>query len=130
VRFCAATPGNPHGASVELKCIDPSANPYLATAAFLGLALDGLAGNAPLPPEVTTDPAELSAADAERTATVRLPIDQDAALTALEGSALARRLLGDEIMEALVVVRRHEQGTYRAADLAVLAEKFRYTWSA
>lgn len=130
VRFCAATPGNPHGASVELKCIDPSANPYLATAAFLGLALDGLVGNAPLPPEVTTDPAGLTAADAERTATVRLPIDQDAALTALEGSALARRLLGDEIMEALVAVRRHEQGTYRGADPAVLAGKFRYTWSA
>ena len=33
VRLCAATPGNPQGASVEVKCIDPSANPYLATAA-------------------------------------------------------------------------------------------------
>ncbi len=27
VRFIAATPGNPHGANVELKIIDPSANP-------------------------------------------------------------------------------------------------------
>jgi glutamine synthetase len=130
VRFCAATPGNPHGASVELKCIDPSANPYLATAAFLGLAMDGLAANAPLPPEVTTDPAALTAADAARTATVRLPIDQAAALTALEGSALARRLLGEEIMEALGAVRRHERDTYGAADPEVLAERFRYTWSA
>ena len=130
VRLCADTMGNPHGASVELKCIDPSANPYLATAAFLGLALDGLAADAPLPPEVTTDPAALTAADAARTATVRLPIDQAAALTALEGSALARRLLGDELMEALCAVRRHEHDTYGAADPTELAEKFRYTWSA
>jgi glutamine synthetase len=130
VRFCAATPGNPHGASVELKCIDPSANPYLATATFLGLALEGLSSNASLPPEVTTNPAELTEAEAAGTATVRLPIDQAAALKALDGSALARRLLGEEIVEALSAVRRYESDTYGAADPAVLAEKFRYTWSA
>ena len=45
---CARTRrGNPHGANVELKCIDGSANPYLAAAAFLGLALDGIAADAP-----------------------------------------------------------------------------------
>jgi glutamine synthetase len=130
VRFCAATAGNPHGASVELKCIDPSANPYLATAAFLGLALEGMSGDASLPPEVATNPAELTAAEAARTATVRLPGDQPAALKALDGSALARRLLGEEIVEALSAVRQYEHDTYGAGDPAEVAEKFRYTWSA
>ncbi len=32
VRLIADTPGNPHGASVEVKCVDGSANPYLAAA--------------------------------------------------------------------------------------------------
>ncbi|MGH3585045.1 MAG: glutamine synthetase family protein, partial [Pseudonocardia sp.] len=88
VRFCAATPGNPHGASVELKCIDPSANPYLAAATFLGLAVEGLTTRAPLPHEVTVDPATLAPDDVARTATVRLPADQAAALAALEKSPL------------------------------------------
>lgn len=122
VRLCAATPGNPHGASVELKCIDPSANPYLATAALLGLAADGLARDADLPPEVTVNPVEC--ADA-----VRLPADQAATLAALDGSRLAERLLGAEIRTALSAVRHHEVETYAGADVAVLAERFRATWS-
>jgi glutamine synthetase len=130
VRLCAATSGNPHGASVELKCIDPSANPYLAAATFLGLALEGLAGGAPLPPEVTVAPAELTAEDAARTSTVRLPADQASALAALDASDLARRLLGEEILEALTAVRRHELATYGGQDLGAVAEKLRYAWSA
>ena len=125
VRLCAATPGNPHGASVELKCIDPSANPYLATAAFLGLAADGLSRDAALPPETTVDPAELTGARAA----VRLPEDQAAALATLESSPLAERLLGTEIRRALSAVRHHELDTYGQEGVAVLAERFRFTWS-
>ena len=60
VRFLHVGPGNPYGANVEVKVVDPSANPYLATAAILGLAVDGIARQAPLPAEVTVDPAALS----------------------------------------------------------------------
>ncbi len=125
VRLCAATPGNPYGASVELKCIDPSANPYLATATLLGLAADGMARGAVLPPEVTVDPAELTD---PRTA-VRLPVDQAAALAALDASALAQRLLGTEIHTALSAVRHHELDTHGEQDVAVLAERLRFAWS-
>jgi glutamine synthetase len=30
VRYCAANRGNPYGAHLEVKCIDPAANPYIA----------------------------------------------------------------------------------------------------
>jgi glutamine synthetase len=130
VRLCAATPGNPHGASVELKCIDPSANPYLATAAFLELALEGLADGAPLPPEVTVAPDSLTSEDVARTGAVRLPADQASALDVLEASDLARRLLGEEILEALTAVRRYEVDTYGGKDVEAVAEKLRYAWSA
>lgn len=128
VRLCAATPGNPHGASVELKCIDPSANPYLATATFLGLAGDGISRRAARPSEVTVNPAELPDGTA-----LRLPRDQAAALAALDASPLAARLLGSEICTALSAVRHHELDTYGRGsdrgDIAVLAERFRFTWS-
>jgi len=125
VRLCAATNGNPYGASVELKCIDPSANPYVATATFLGLAREGLDSRPSLPPEAMVNPAELTGPDAPP----RLPV-ADAALDALDGSALARRLLGAELLEAVGAVRRYEHKTFRDVNLTELAERFRYTWSA
>lgn len=122
VRLCAATPGAAHGASLEVKCVDPSANPYLALAVLLGLAHDGLTRKAALPPEVTTDPAGVAGI-------VPLPADQASALAALADSAVARRLLGEEILEALSAVRRHELDTYGEEDLANVTGLFRFAWS-
>ncbi|MFD2417134.1 glutamine synthetase family protein [Amycolatopsis pigmentata] len=122
VRLCAATPGAAHGASLEVKCGDPSANPYLAVAVLLGLAHDGLTREAALPPEITADPATVAGA-------LRLPVSQASALRALEESALARRLLGEEILEALLAVRRHELDSYGERDLATITELFRFAWS-
>lgn len=122
VRLVAATRGNPHGAHVELKCGDPSANVYLATATLLGLAADGVARGAELAAEVPVNPADEPSAE-------RLPATQAAALEALEGSATARALLGEEIVEALLAVRHHELRTYGALGTAELAERFRFAWS-
>ena len=66
VRFVKGGPGSPHGGNVEVKIVDPSANPYLASAAILGLALDGIQRKAALPPETTIDPAKLSDSERER----------------------------------------------------------------
>ena len=60
VRYLIGGPSNPRGANVEVKVIDPSANPYFATAAILGLALDGIERSLSLPPETTVDPAALT----------------------------------------------------------------------
>ena len=122
VRLVAATRGTPHGASVELKCADPSANVYLATAALLGLALDGIARGAQLPPEVTVNPAQDPAAE-------RLPEDQQAVLEALAGSGPAHRILGDEVMAALLAVRRHELDAYAGTGVGDLTDRFRFAWT-
>jgi glutamine synthetase len=126
VRFCAATAGNPHGASVELKSIDSSANPYLAAAALLGLALDGIARRLPLPPEVSVDPATLPQEDRDRLA---LATAQTAALDALASSALARSILGDSIVESTLAVRRYEHTTYGDADPESVAAAYRLAFS-
>lgn len=130
IRFCAATPGNPHGASVELKCVDPSANPYLAIAALLGSALAGIDDALPLPPEVPGDPAALGPEGLRAAGAAPLPTGQAEVLKALEASDAARELLGPDILEALLAVRRHELTTYGHAELAELTERFRYAWSA
>jgi glutamine synthetase len=122
VRLLAATRGNPHGANVEVKCGDPAANVYLATAAVLGLAVRGVARGAELPPEVRVDPSTDPSA-------VRLPVDQGAALDALAASALARDIVGDDILDATLAVRRHEQTTYGELPVPALADRFRFAWT-
>ncbi|OBF12701.1 glutamine synthetase [Mycobacterium sp. ACS4054] len=129
VRFIEGGPGNPRGGNVEVKIVDPSANPYLASAAILGLALDGINRQAPLPPEITVDPATLSDADRERDAIATLHRKQAEVIAALGGSELMRGILGDPAVDMVVAVRRLENERYGGLDAEQLADKFRMAWS-
>jgi glutamine synthetase len=129
VRFVKGGPGSPYGGNVEVKIVDPSANPYLASAAILGLALDGIKRTAPLPPETTIDPAKLSDSDRDRTGVVRLPEAQAEAIAALDNSELLRGILGDPAVDMVVAVRRLEQERYGDLGPEELANKFRMAWS-
>jgi glutamine synthetase len=129
LRFLLGGPSNPHGANVEVKVIDPSANPYFATAAILGLALDGIERELPLLPETTVDPATLTDKRREEAGIVLLPSSQAEAIDALDQSPLLRGILGDEAVDAVVAVRRYEQENYGGLSPDELAEKFRLAWS-
>lgn len=129
VRFIAGGAGNPLGGNVEIKIVDPSANPYLASATILGLALDGIQRQAALPREITVDPASLSDSDRERGGVVRLAEAQVAAIAALDGSQLLRRILGDPAVDMVVAVRNLEYERYGDLDPGQLADKFRMAWS-
>ncbi|WP_426302008.1 glutamine synthetase family protein [Arthrobacter sp. R-11] len=125
LRFVAATTGNPHGANVELKVVDPSANIYLAAAALLGSALNGIEEELSLPVEVPGNPAE--AADWPAAA---VNADQATVLGRLERSELAASILGPEIVEGVVAVRRHEAGKFAGKAPAEIAQALRFAWSA
>jgi len=129
VRYLIGGPSNPQGANVEVKVIDPSANPYYATAAILGLALDGIDRKLPLPPETTVDPAKLTDDQRKQAGIKLLASNQAEALDALDQSALIRGILGDESVDAVLAVRRYEQENYGALDPDALADKFRLAWS-
>lgn len=129
VRYLIGGPSNPQGANVEVKVIDPSANPYLATAAILGLALDGIERKLTLPPETTVDPARLTDEQRGQAGTRLLAAKQADALDTLDQSALMRGLLGDEVVDAVLAVRRYEQDTYGNLADEELTEKFRLAWS-
>jgi glutamine synthetase len=122
VRFLSGGPSNPYGANVEVKIVDPSANPYFASAAILGLALDGIDREAPLPDEVAVDPATVPG-------TVQLPDTQAEIIAALDDSTLMRKILGDPAVTMLVLVRRHEMEQYGDLSPDELAAKFRLAWS-
>ena len=123
VRFIAATAGSPHGANAELKLIDPSANPYLAAAAFLASALRGIDRGLDLPVEIPENPSQAAATPPP------LPIDQKSAIDALEHSVIAAELLTPDVVEALVAVRRYEQQTFGGRPPADITQALRLAWS-
>ena len=129
VRFIPATHGTPYGANAEVKIIDPSANPYLATAAILGLAIDGIENSATLPPEVTIDPQLLTETERRSFGAEQLSADQRDAIAALDHSSRMRTILGDSVIDALIAVRRYEQQNFADLNAVALADKFRSAWS-
>jgi glutamine synthetase len=129
VRFLIGGPSNPRGANVEVKVIDPSANPYFASAAILGLALDGIKRKLPLPPETTVDPADLTDDQRKQAGIKLLASSQGEALDKLDQSSLLRGILGDEPVDSVVAVRRYEQENFAELSPDELAEKFRLAWS-
>jgi glutamine synthetase len=129
VRFIEGGPGSAHGGNVEVKIVDPSANPYLASAAILGLALDGIQRKAELPPETTVDPAQLSESDRQRAGILRLTDAQADMIAALDNSELLRKILGDAAVDVVVAVRRLEHERYGDLGPEQLTEKFRMAWS-
>jgi len=115
VRVIAASAGTPSGANIEVKPIDASANPYLATALILGAALGGIERGATLAPEASDDAPVL-------------PTDTGEQLARLEHSAVANRVLGPELIEAITAVRRLEHDTWGARPVEEQVERFRFTW--
>ncbi|MFE4055182.1 glutamine synthetase [Streptomyces sp. NPDC059096] len=130
VRFLRDGPGNPHGANFEVKVIDPSANVYTASAAVLALALEGITTGAPLPAEVADDPVTPPDGRQGAAAPVAvLPHDIPAVIDLLDKSPLARRLVGDGIVDTTVVTRRHEQTHHAEKTPEERAELLRLAWS-
>lgn len=129
IRFVLGGPANPCGSNVEVKCVDPSANPYLATATILGLALDGIRDAATLPAEVDVDPAALSETDRDRLGIATLSSSQKNSVAALDGSRRLRAILGDPAVDATVAVRAFEHERYGHLSDEHLTERFRLAWS-
>lgn len=129
VRFVADGGSASGGANVEVKVVDPSANPYLGTAAILGLALNGIEHRTTLPPEVAVDPRELSDDERARAGVVVLSDRQADAIAALDASVVLREILGNPVVDATVAVRRYEDEHYGHCDAVELADKFRMAWS-
>ncbi len=129
VRLCAGRRGNLRGANVEVKCIDPSANPYVVNALLLGLARRALEEHVPLPAETTSDPGAMTDTQRAQAGIIRLESSQPSMLDMLERSTAAKEILGGALLEALLAVRRHEVEIARSSSIEELVERFRFTWS-
>jgi glutamine synthetase len=95
---------------VELRCPDPSCNPYLATAVMLAAGLDGIRRELPLPP---ASEENLYLLENQRTTTLTmLPASLEAALDALENDQVIRDALGPHVYERFINAKRAEWQDY------------------
>jgi glutamine synthetase len=92
-------PERGHGTRVELRVGDASANPYLLIAGMLAAGLDGI--------ERSLDP--------DSSPPMPLPRSLDAALIALEADSVLAEMLGAQLLEAIVAVKRRELERFNLA---------------
>ena len=101
----------PEGARVELRCADPSCNPYLAFAVMLATGLDGIRCNLPVP-DATEENLYLVEPQ-KRSRLEFLPESLNLALDELEKDEVVRRALGPHLLDRLVDAKRQEWDEYR-----------------
>lgn len=98
---------------VELRCPDPSCNPYLALAAILMAGLDGIENK--IQPPASTDKNIFQMTEAQRAAEGigALPGSLKEALDEMSSSELAKGALGDHIFEKYIEAKNGEWDEYR-----------------
>ena len=100
-------------ARIELRCCDPSCNPYLAFAVMLRAGLDGIFHKLPLPPAMDES---LFLRDENERSYLRsrlLPATLGEALDELREDTLVRETLGDSIYEGFIEAKTIEWTEYR-----------------
>ena len=100
-------------ARIELRCPDPSSNPYLALAVMLRAGLDGIQRKLPLPPAMDESLFLRDEEETQRHRTRLLPATLGEALEGLREDSLIRETLGDSIYEGFIEAKSIEWIEYR-----------------
>ncbi|MEA3332393.1 MAG: type I glutamate--ammonia ligase [Pseudomonadota bacterium] len=103
------------GTRVEVRCPDPTCNPYLAFAMMLNCGLDGIKNNLETPPSVNVNIFDMTPAEKDAAGIDSMPASLEEALDAFEGNEIARETLGEHIFEKYVAHKRAEWDKYRTA---------------
>ncbi|MYE28053.1 MAG: type I glutamate--ammonia ligase [Chloroflexi bacterium] len=110
IRVPSTAPGKDYHTRLELRCPDPTANPYLAMAVMLQAGLDGILHKMPL-----ADPMEetLMGGIPERMRQIEvLPHSLDEALDALSNDDVILSALGPYVSDRYIAAKRQECDEY------------------
>jgi len=103
------------GTRTEVRCPDPTCNPYLAFAMMLCSGLDGIKNNLPTPPATNADIFEMSAAEKVEAGIASLPANLYEALQELKVNPIAKEALGAHILEKYLEGKEKEWDSFRTA---------------
>ena len=101
------------GTRVELRCPDPTCNPYLEMALCLAAGLDGIKKNMTPPDPVDYNVFELTPAELKREGIDCLPGSLIEAVYEAEADAFIRETIGDHAFDAYIEGKKNEWDEYR-----------------
>ncbi len=113
IRIPRYSPGRENSTRAELRCPDPSCNPYLAFAVMLAAGLDGIERELEPPPPVNEDVYDFTEDDLRERAIGMLPGTLGEALQRLAEDEVVREALGDHVYRAFVRAKQAEWDDYR-----------------
>jgi glutamine synthetase len=113
IRVPQVQPGRPGSTRLELRCPDPSCNPYLAFAVMLRAGLDGIERGLEPAPISNEDLYHLDDAERRTRGLDMLPGSLGEALKELERDALLRDALGEHIYHRFIEAKTLEWDEYR-----------------
>lgn len=114
IRIPRYTPGKDKAVRAELRCPDPSSNPYLAFSVMIAAALDGIDREV-LPPKPlnNVNVYHLSAEERKKMKIDSLPGSLPEALAELEKDKVIRSALGETAYEAFFTAKQAEWDDFR-----------------
>ena len=103
------------GTRTEVRCPDPTCNPYLAFAMMLKSGLDGVANKLPAPDSVDQDIFKMTEAEKEAVGIESLPANLKEAIDAFKVNPIAQDALGEHIFTKYIEGKEKEWDDYRTA---------------
>jgi len=97
----------------EIRCPDPTCNPYLALAMMLNSGLDGVKNKLTPPPSVDKDIFEMNAGEMADEGITVLPASLEEAIEELKNNPIAKATLGEHIFEKYIEAKTKEWDAYR-----------------
>jgi glutamine synthetase len=113
VRVPVYHPGKEQATRAELRCPDPSCNPYLTFAAMLHAGLEGIEKGYELPEPMERNLYDLTPDERAKAGIEQLPETLGEAIELLAESELVKKALGDHIFPRYVDLKREEWEEYR-----------------
>jgi glutamine synthetase len=113
IRVPAIRAGNVNATRIELRCPDPSCNPYLAFAAMLAAGMDGIINELPLEDPVEENLYHFTDEDLKRRNIPMLPATLGEAIQAMSEDQVVRESLGEHVFERLVEAQTAEWDAFR-----------------
>jgi glutamine synthetase len=113
IRIPQISKGSLNSVRIELRCPDPSSNPYLAFAAMLAAGMDGVDRKLAPPEPVEENLYHLDPAKLESRKIRQLPGTLREALDELSRDEVIRDALGDHVLERFIEAKTEEWDEYR-----------------
>ncbi len=113
IRVPQVTPDRPESTRLELRCPDPSCNPYLAFAVMLRAGLDGIKQQMEPPPISNEDLYHLDDQGRKARGLDMLPGSLGEALEEMKKDTLVRDALGNHVFERFIEAKTIEWNEYR-----------------